>query len=664
MKNRFFTVLSIISLSLFILICFQNSALALNDPDTIRVTCLEDVPADTSVAIDIFVWHDEDLCGFSIPLTYYNPLNTDVECDSVVWAPDFLNISPIVYDVDIDSADNKLMLWWVYMGEQFPSGDNKLATIHFTTGSGWDPDIGVKIDSTYYGPVPKIELSDCAGPAPTPYEFFAGCLGDTTVVENLPPVITVPGTQEVTAGETVEFMVFATDDNTEDILTITLQGKGTLTTIPHPSPDTGFFQWVTADPDSEDSPYTDTFIVVDTWGVADTGYVQIIVNPFIHNPKITVPGPKTITGGDTLEFIVIATDPDPGDILTITKDGPGDLETIPHPTPDTGFYKWETTLDDTLNSPYTVTFYVDDGTGLKDTGEVIVTVYPFIPPLKEGDLNRDGIVDVVDIVFLVDYLFKDGPAPQPPALADINGDCYATVSDVVYLINYVFKSGPPPKMFTEPGDVDYDGYVNVPDIVYFIQYMVLYGPEPPNMKSADVDSNCVVDLVDIVYLVSFLFRGGPKPQCGCAGEEEALLAELSREIADVELKDPIYDSREKVIEIPIAASFNTPVAGVQFLVEYNQEKFEPLDPLLTERTNQLSIFFSHKFGSEIIGILHLEGEKLIEPGAGDLVILRFKPLTGDIDPSGIKVLEAIMADENAIDLEIRMEQNLGTPQVR
>jgi hypothetical protein len=614
------------------------------------------------VAVEIWLWNDKEYGGFTIPLVFYSPLNTDVVYDSVVWGDFLLDSNPTVLLDTVDNSIKKLNLTGVYMFTTYPVGDTLFATLYFTTGASWDSTVGVDIDSTYFGPNPRIELSDENG-APQDFEFIHGCLG-TGAAENNPPEITVPGTQEVTAGDIVEFEVYATDLDPLDVLTITLQGKGTLTTVPHPSPDTGFFQWITADPDSENSPYTDTFIVDDGRGKADTGYVQIIVNPFIHNPKLTVPGPKTVTGGDTVVFIVIATDPDPGDILTITKVGPGDLVTVPHPTPDTGYYNWETTLDDTLNSPYTVTFYVDDGTGLEDTGEVIITVYPFIPPLREGDLNRDGIVDVIDVVFLVDYLFRDGPAPQPPALADVNGDCYSTVGDVVYLINYVFRSGPPPLMFTEPGDVDYDGYVNVPDIVYFIHYMVLYGPDPPNMKSADVDSNCVVDLVDIVYLVSFLFRGGPKPQCGCAGGEEALLAGLSRETADVELRNPVYNSREKVVEIPIAARFNIPVAGVQFLVEYDQEKFEPLEPLLTGRTDQLSVFSSHKFGSQIIGVVHLRGEKMIDPGEGDLLILRFKLLTGDIDLSGIKVQDAILVDENALDLDIRMERNLGIPQIR
>ncbi len=62
-----------------------------------------------------------------------------------------------------------------------------------------------------------------------------------------------------------------------------------------------------------------------------------------------------------------------------------------------------------------------------------------------GDVNGDGNIDVGDVVFLVNYLFRAGPSPSPAARGDINGDCQVDVGDVVYLINYLFKGGPKPK---------------------------------------------------------------------------------------------------------------------------------------------------------------------------------------------------------------------------
>lgn len=61
-----------------------------------------------------------------------------------------------------------------------------------------------------------------------------------------------------------------------------------------------------------------------------------------------------------------------------------------------------------------------------------------------GDANGDGKITVSDVVFLVNYLFKGGPAPLPFLSGDANCDTKVTISDVVYLVNYLFKGGPPP----------------------------------------------------------------------------------------------------------------------------------------------------------------------------------------------------------------------------
>ncbi len=62
-----------------------------------------------------------------------------------------------------------------------------------------------------------------------------------------------------------------------------------------------------------------------------------------------------------------------------------------------------------------------------------------------GDSNGDKQVNVSDVVYLINYLFKGGPAPVPaPIVGDANCDGKVTVSDVIYLINYLFKGGPPP----------------------------------------------------------------------------------------------------------------------------------------------------------------------------------------------------------------------------
>jgi hypothetical protein len=65
-----------------------------------------------------------------------------------------------------------------------------------------------------------------------------------------------------------------------------------------------------------------------------------------------------------------------------------------------------------------------------------------------GDVTRDGIVDVSDIVYLITYLFKGGyptwqPVPCPGADGDVTGDGSVDVGDITKLIGLFFKLGQP-----------------------------------------------------------------------------------------------------------------------------------------------------------------------------------------------------------------------------
>jgi len=62
-----------------------------------------------------------------------------------------------------------------------------------------------------------------------------------------------------------------------------------------------------------------------------------------------------------------------------------------------------------------------------------------------GDANGDWEIDLGDVLFLINCLFKGASPPQPLAAGDINGDCELDVDDVVYLIYYLYKGGPKPQ---------------------------------------------------------------------------------------------------------------------------------------------------------------------------------------------------------------------------
>ena len=68
------------------------------------------------------------------------------------------------------------------------------------------------------------------------------------------------------------------------------------------------------------------------------------------------------------------------------------------------------------------------------------------PELICGDVNSSGIVDIADVVYLVTYLFQDGPQPKGPIwMGDVNSSAIVDIADVVFLVTYLFQDGPLPK---------------------------------------------------------------------------------------------------------------------------------------------------------------------------------------------------------------------------
>jgi hypothetical protein len=61
-----------------------------------------------------------------------------------------------------------------------------------------------------------------------------------------------------------------------------------------------------------------------------------------------------------------------------------------------------------------------------------------------GDLNRSGAINMLDIIFLINYLYRDGFIPDPIYAADITRDGIVNLYDIIYLINYLYQGGPPP----------------------------------------------------------------------------------------------------------------------------------------------------------------------------------------------------------------------------
>lgn len=60
-----------------------------------------------------------------------------------------------------------------------------------------------------------------------------------------------------------------------------------------------------------------------------------------------------------------------------------------------------------------------------------------------GDLNEDGVHDILDVSAIINLAFRGGALPERPASADVNADCVFDVLDVLGIVNHAFRGGYP-----------------------------------------------------------------------------------------------------------------------------------------------------------------------------------------------------------------------------
>lgn len=67
-------------------------------------------------------------------------------------------------------------------------------------------------------------------------------------------------------------------------------------------------------------------------------------------------------------------------------------------------------------------------------------------PVLCGDVNTDGRVDLGDVVYLINFIFRPpSPAPHPyQCVGDVNNDNLVNVGDIIYLLNFLYRPPWPP----------------------------------------------------------------------------------------------------------------------------------------------------------------------------------------------------------------------------
>jgi hypothetical protein len=79
--------------------------------------------------------------------------------------------------------------------------------------------------------------------------------------------------------------------------------------------------------------------------------------------------------------------------------------------------------------------------------------YGMVHPLRallavaRGDVNNDKTINLLDVNYIINFLYRGGPEPIPsPLLADANCSGSSNLQDVSYIIDYLYRGGPRPSL--------------------------------------------------------------------------------------------------------------------------------------------------------------------------------------------------------------------------
>ncbi len=164
-------------------------------------------------------------------------------------------------------------------------------------------------------------------------------------------------------------------------------------------------------------------------------YIEIFVSSGANQcPELEPIADQNIYAGNEFELTVSAIDPDhttpeltcanipDGAVFTDLGNGTGTFEWMP--------------LKEQFGE-HTILFCASDGE-LADSIFTTMSVYIC------GDVNGSESVNILDITYLIDFLYQGGPAPVLPGSGDVNHSEDTNILDITYLIAYLYQSGPEP----------------------------------------------------------------------------------------------------------------------------------------------------------------------------------------------------------------------------
>ncbi len=172
----------------------------------------------------------------------------------------------------------------------------------------------------------------------------------------------------------------------------------------------------------------------------------------VQNPPVAPSAPTALVPVDTGGYALFelmptfdwtsSTDANPFDTitykLTVAKDALF-LTAINYFSLPSSSYTLTDSLD--LAQEYFWRVIAKDNTNLSSPSSNVVTFWTWTP----GDVDHSNSVNILDLTYIVDYIFRGGPGVTPEFIGDLNGDCSSlNIIDLTYIVDLIFRGGPQP----------------------------------------------------------------------------------------------------------------------------------------------------------------------------------------------------------------------------
>jgi hypothetical protein len=162
-------------------------------------------------------------------------------------------------------------------------------------------------------------------------------------------------------------------------------------------------------------------------------------------PVLNLPNSLNALAGHMLRLGVNASDPDIDVVSTMLNAFWFETDSLQLPvsppsyTPgNPGLLVWSPTVEDT--GRWLSSFSAIDLCSVGDTNQVSILVG--MPNC--GDWTGNGIIDMSDLIFLINYLYKNGPPPTQLCRGDGNCDGVRDLIDAIVLIRFLYRGGSAP----------------------------------------------------------------------------------------------------------------------------------------------------------------------------------------------------------------------------